>query len=42
MKNKQGEKIQSAPCAQMIFTINTETELYEGDILIKNKDSKVS
>lgn len=42
MKNKQGQKIESAPCAQMIFTINTETELYEGDILIKNKDSKVS
>ena len=42
MKNKQGEKIESAPCAQMIFTINTETELYEGDILIKNKDNKVS
>jgi putative protease len=42
MKNNKGEKIQSAPSAQMIFTINTEIELEEGDMLIKNKDSKVS
>ena len=42
MKNKQGKKIESAPSAQMVFTINTEIELQEGDMLIKNKESKVS
>jgi U32 family peptidase len=42
MKNSKGEKILSAPSAQMIFTINTEIELQEGDMLIKNKESKVS
>lgn len=42
MKNKHGENIDSAPSAQMIFTISTETELQEGDMLIKNKDGKVS
>jgi putative protease len=42
MKNKKGEKIESAPSAQMIFTITTETELQEGDMLIKGKDTKVS
>jgi len=42
MKNKNGEKIESAPSAQMIFTINTEIELEEGDMLIKSKENKVS
>jgi Collagenase and related proteases len=42
MKNKLGEKIESAPSAQMIFTINAETELQEGDMLIKSKESKIS
>jgi Collagenase and related proteases len=41
MKNSKGEKILSAPSAQMIFTINTEIELQEGDMLIKNKESKI-
>ncbi|MBC2579005.1 U32 family peptidase [Clostridium sp. DJ247] len=39
MKNKNGEKIPSAPSAQMIFTITSDTELFEGDILIKSKDN---
>lgn len=42
MKNSQGEKIPSAPSAQMIFTINSATELEEGDMLIKIKESKIS
>lgn len=37
MKNSQGEKIESAPSAQMIFTINVETELQVGDMLMKCK-----
>ncbi|MCT8976916.1 U32 family peptidase [Clostridium sp. CX1] len=37
MKNGKGEKIPSAPSAQMIFTIRTDVELVEGDMLIKGK-----
>lgn len=37
MRNSKGEKIQSAPSAQMIFTIKTDIELEKDDILIKSK-----
>lgn len=37
MRNSKGEKIQSAPSAQMIFTIKTDIELEKDDMLIKSK-----
>lgn len=37
MKNEKGEKIESAPSAQMIFTISSDIKLRQGDMLIKNK-----
>lgn len=37
MKNEKGEKIPSAPSAQMIFTITSGVELQQGDMLIKDK-----
>ncbi len=37
MKNTKGEKIESAPSAQMIYTISTTVELIVDDILIKRK-----
>ncbi|WP_411678691.1 peptidase U32 family protein [Clostridium thailandense] len=37
MRNSEGEKIPSAPSAQMIFTIKIDTELEKDDILIKQK-----
>ncbi|WML35177.1 U32 family peptidase [Clostridium sp. OS1-26] len=37
MRNSKGEKIQSAPSAQMIFTVKTDIELEKDDILIKSK-----
>lgn len=36
MKNKDGEDIESAPSAQMIFTIKCDEELNIGDLLIKS------
>jgi putative protease len=38
MRDKNGEKISSAPSAQMIFTVNTKTELNKEDMLIKSKE----
>ncbi|NFN87340.1 U32 family peptidase [Clostridium sporogenes] len=37
MRDKNDNKIESAPSAQMIFKINTDKILKENDILIKNK-----
>lgn len=37
MRNSKGEKIQSAPSAQMMFTIKTDIELEKDDMLIKSK-----
>ncbi|MBI6873952.1 peptidase U32 family protein [Clostridium aciditolerans] len=37
MRNGKGEKIESAPSAQMIFTIKTDIELEKDDMLIKSK-----
>ncbi|ENK1242585.1 U32 family peptidase [Clostridium sporogenes] len=37
MKDKNDNKIESAPSAQMIFKVNTDKILKENDILIKNK-----
>ncbi|OOO63756.1 peptidase U32 [Clostridium tepidum] len=37
MRDKNDNKIESAPSAQMIFKINTDKVLKENDILIKNK-----
>ncbi|GFZ31451.1 peptidase U32 [Clostridium zeae] len=37
MKDHLGNKIEVAPRAQMIFTISSETELRENDMLIKSK-----
>lgn len=37
MRNSKGEKIQSAPSAQMIFAIKTDIELEKDDMLIKSK-----
>jgi putative protease len=37
MRNSKDEKIQSAPSAQMIFTIKTDIELEKDDMLIKSK-----
>ena len=36
MKNKEGKSIESAPSAQMIFTIYCDEELNIGDLLIKS------
>lgn len=38
MRNEKGEKITSAPSAQMIFTVKADTKLIEGDMLIKGKN----
>lgn len=38
MKNSKGKEIESAPSAQMIYTIVTEIELQKDDMLIKNKN----
>ncbi|NMM65599.1 U32 family peptidase [Clostridium sp. P21] len=38
MKNEKGEKIESAPSAQMIYTISTSVELKKDDMLIKSKN----
>ncbi|HBC96065.1 MAG TPA: peptidase U32 [Clostridium sp.] len=37
MKNEGGEKIKSAPAAQMIFTVSVDRKLKKGDMLIKAK-----
>ncbi|ADL51583.1 peptidase U32 family protein [Clostridium cellulovorans] len=37
MRNKKGESIESAPSAQMIFTIKCDKELQKDDMLIKSK-----
>lgn len=37
MKNEEGEKINAAPVAQMIFTAKVDKELQPGDMLIKSK-----
>lgn len=37
LRNSDGDKIPSAPVAQMIFTFNTATALKKGDMLIKEK-----
>lgn len=39
MKNKKGEPIESAPSAQMIFTVKTDKELEKDDILIRSKEA---
>ena len=40
MKNSKGENIDSAPSAQMLFTVNVTEKLRENDILIKSKEEK--
>lgn len=40
MRDSEGNKIEAAPSAQMIFTINTEEKLEKDDMLIKNKEEK--
>ncbi|MDP4177521.1 MAG: U32 family peptidase [Bacillota bacterium] len=37
MRDKNGNKISVAPCAQMIYTIKTDLKLKIGDMLIKEK-----
>lgn len=37
MKDEEGNKIEAAPSAQMIFTVKTDKELEIGDMLIKSK-----
>jgi U32 family peptidase len=37
MKDEEGNKIEAAPSAQMIFTVKTDKELEVGDMLIKSK-----
>jgi putative protease len=37
MRDKNGEKIESAPRAQMIFKVKVEKSLLEKDFLVKNK-----
>lgn len=39
MKDKNGEKIDAARNAEMIFTVNTDTELKEKDILVKSREN---
>lgn len=38
IKNKLGEKIESTPNAQMIYTINTKAQLKKDDLIIKSKN----
>ncbi|MFL0249945.1 U32 family peptidase [Clostridium neuense] len=38
MKNEKGEKIESAPVAQMIYTIKCDEVLSKGNMLIKEKE----
>lgn len=40
MKDSRGNKIESAPSAQMLFTVTVEEELQENDIVIKSKEDK--
>lgn len=40
MRDSEGNKIEAAPSAQMIFTINTDEKLEKDDMLIKNKEEK--
>lgn len=40
MKDSKGNKIESAPSAQMLFTVTSEVQLNEDDILIKAKEEK--
>ncbi|GAA0121535.1 MAG: U32 family peptidase [Clostridium argentinense] len=40
MRDDKGNKIDSAPSAQMLFTVKVDTELQEKDILIKAKEDK--
>ncbi|GLC32873.1 peptidase U32 family protein [Clostridium omnivorum] len=40
MMDSEGNKIEAAPSAQMIFTINTDEKLEKDDMLIKNKEEK--
>ena len=40
MKKENGDNIDSAPSAQMIFTIQCNEELKAGDMLIKSKENK--
>lgn len=40
MRDAEGNKIEAAPSAQMIFTINTDEKLEKDDMLIKNKEEK--
>lgn len=40
MMDEEGNKIDCAPCAQMIFTIHTEKQLKKDDMLIKSKGEK--
>ncbi|EQB86902.1 hypothetical protein M918_11750 [Clostridium sp. BL8] len=40
MKDSRGNKIESAPSAQMLFDVTIEEELQENDIVIKSKEDK--
>ena len=40
MRNSKGESIESAPSAQMFFTVNVKVELRANDILIKSKEKQ--
>lgn len=40
MKDKNGNDIDSAPSAQMLFSVKVDNELQENDILIKAKEDK--
>jgi len=40
MKDSKGNKIESAPSAQMLFTVTSDVQLNEDDILIKAKEEK--
>lgn len=40
MKDDKGNKIDSAPRAQMLFSVKVDTELQKNDILVKAKEDK--
>ena len=40
MRNEEGEKIESAPVAQMIFTAKINNKMKKGDMLLKAKNDK--